>query len=60
MSSLLIPYWLWDCKRWDQVFPNKNSRETNSGEEGYIFMQRDIDAKEGLYGIAVDASYPTA
>lgn len=27
---------------------------------GYIRMQRDIDAKEGLCGIAMDSSYPTA
>jgi hypothetical protein len=30
------------------------------GEEGYIRMQRDVDAKEGLCGIAMEASYPTA
>ncbi|CAN1298038.1 Senescence-specific cysteine protease SAG39 [Linum perenne] len=27
---------------------------------GYIKMQRDVDAKEGLCGIAMSASYPTA
>ncbi|CAI0429670.1 unnamed protein product [Linum tenue] len=30
------------------------------GEEGYIRMQRDVSAKEGLCGIAMQASYPTA
>ena len=38
----------------------KNSWGTAWGEEGYIRMQRDIDAKEGLCGIAMMASYPTA
>ena len=38
----------------------KNSWGTQWGEEGYIRMKRDIDAKEGLCGIAMDASYPTA
>ncbi|KAH7577036.1 hypothetical protein JRO89_XS01G0196100 [Xanthoceras sorbifolium] len=38
----------------------KNSWGTGWGEEGYIRMQRDIDAKEGLCGIAMQASYPTA
>ena len=38
----------------------KNSWGTSWGEEGYIRMQRDIDAKEGLCGIAMDSSYPTA
>ncbi|KAJ1424638.1 Peptidase C1A, papain C-terminal [Sesbania bispinosa] len=36
----------------------KNSWGTEWGEEGYIRMKRDIDAKEGLCGIAMDASYP--
>ncbi|KAL5573723.1 hypothetical protein UlMin_023320 [Ulmus minor] len=38
----------------------KNSWGTQWGEEGYIRMQRDVDAKEGLCGIAMEASYPTA
>ena len=38
----------------------KNSWGTSWGEEGYIKMQRDVDAKEGLCGIAMQASYPTA
>lgn len=38
----------------------KNSWGTQWGEEGYIRMQRNISAKEGLCGIAMQASYPTA
>ncbi|KAK8574919.1 hypothetical protein V6N13_033860 [Hibiscus sabdariffa] len=38
----------------------KNSWGTSWGEQGYIRMQRDVDAKEGLCGIAMQASYPTA
>ncbi|KDP45578.1 hypothetical protein JCGZ_17185 [Jatropha curcas] len=38
----------------------KNSWGTQWGEVGYIRMQRDIEAKEGLCGIAMQASYPTA
>lgn len=38
----------------------KNSWGTQWGEQGYIRMQRGIDAKQGLCGIAMDASYPTA
>uniref|UniRef100_A0A2N9IJ45 Peptidase C1A papain C-terminal domain-containing protein n=1 Tax=Fagus sylvatica TaxID=28930 RepID=A0A2N9IJ45_FAGSY len=37
----------------------KNSWGTGWGEEGYIRLQRDVDAKEGLCGIAMEASYPT-
>lgn len=37
----------------------KNSWGSTWGEEGYIRMQKDIDAKEGLCGIAMQASYPT-
>lgn len=38
----------------------KNSWGTEWGEKGYIRMQRGIAAKEGLCGIAMDSSYPTA
>ncbi|CAM8989107.1 unnamed protein product [Rhodiola kirilowii] len=38
----------------------KNSWGTGWGENGYIRMQRGVDAKEGLCGIAMDSSYPTA
>nr|GLL30368.1 senescence-specific cysteine protease SAG39-like [Ipomoea trifida] len=38
----------------------KNSWGTSWGENGYIRMQKDIEAKEGLCGIAMQASYPTA
>ncbi|OMO60886.1 hypothetical protein COLO4_33690 [Corchorus olitorius] len=38
----------------------KNSWGTSWGEQGYIRMQRDVAAKEGLCGIAMQASYPTA
>ncbi|KAL2328063.1 hypothetical protein Fmac_021490 [Flemingia macrophylla] len=38
----------------------KNSWGTEWGEKGYIRMQRDVNAKEGLCGIAMLASYPTA
>ncbi|KAI3456169.1 hypothetical protein Pfo_012832 [Paulownia fortunei] len=36
----------------------KNSWGTTWGEEGYMRLQRDIDEKEGLCGIAMDALYP--
>ncbi|XP_077227552.1 senescence-specific cysteine protease SAG39-like [Tasmannia lanceolata] len=38
----------------------KNSWGNAWGEAGYIRMQRDVVAKEGLCGIAMQASYPTA
>ncbi|KAI3967177.1 hypothetical protein MKX01_042762 [Papaver californicum] len=38
----------------------KNSRGTSWGEDGYIRIKRDVDANEGLCGIAMEASYPTA
>ncbi|KAI3973776.1 hypothetical protein MKW92_011932 [Papaver armeniacum] len=52
-SSILggtkIKYWL-----------VKNCWGTNWGENGYIRMQRDVNAKQGLCGIAMDAYYPIA
>ncbi|GER51562.1 cysteine protease CP8 [Striga asiatica] len=36
----------------------KNSWGTQWGEKGYIRFQRGVDAKEGLCGIAMEASYP--
>ncbi|KAF8753114.1 hypothetical protein HU200_011768 [Digitaria exilis] len=36
----------------------KNSWGPEWGEKGYIRMARDVDAKEGLCGIAMEASYP--
>lgn len=38
----------------------KNSWGETWGENGYIRMERDVAAKEGLCGIAMQASYPTA
>ncbi|CAN1759338.1 Senescence-specific cysteine protease SAG39 [Linum perenne] len=38
----------------------KNSWGDQWGEEGYIRMERDVSAEEGLCGIAMQASYPTA
>lgn len=38
----------------------KNSWGASWGESGYIRMERDVSAKEGLCGIAMQASYPTA
>ncbi|XP_060195709.1 senescence-specific cysteine protease SAG39-like [Lycium barbarum] len=38
----------------------KNSWGSKWGENGYAHMKRDIHDKEGLCGLAMDASYPTA
>ncbi|KAJ0968119.1 hypothetical protein J5N97_025036 [Dioscorea zingiberensis] len=38
----------------------RNSWGTSWGENGYMRMQRDVDAAEGLCGIAMKASYPLA
>ncbi|GAA0183821.1 hypothetical protein Leryth_016729 [Lithospermum erythrorhizon] len=38
----------------------KNSWGSSWGENGYIRMQRDVQAAEGICGIAMQASYPTA
>ncbi|KAI3456163.1 hypothetical protein Pfo_012826 [Paulownia fortunei] len=37
----------------------KNSWGANWGDNGYIKMKRGVSAKEGICGIAMDASYPT-
>ncbi|KAB2621640.1 ervatamin-B-like [Pyrus ussuriensis x Pyrus communis] len=38
----------------------KNSWGKDWGEGGYMRLQRDVPAKEGLCGIAMEATYPTA
>ncbi|RVW25744.1 Senescence-specific cysteine protease SAG12 [Vitis vinifera] len=42
------------------VFTGQIRGGTGWGEDGYIWMERDIGADEGLCGIAMEASYPTA
>ncbi|KAK2994995.1 hypothetical protein RJ640_030042 [Escallonia rubra] len=37
----------------------KNSWGTKWGENGYMRLKRDVDAKEGLCGIAMETCYPT-
>ncbi|CAI0432443.1 unnamed protein product [Linum tenue] len=41
-------------------YPYSAADGSCSAKEGYIRMQRDIPAKEGICGIAMQASYPTA
>lgn len=36
----------------------RNSWGPDWGEQGYIRMQRNVSDKEGLCGIAMEASYP--
>ncbi|XP_051150455.1 senescence-specific cysteine protease SAG39-like [Andrographis paniculata] len=38
----------------------KNSWGSSWGEMGYVRMKRDVEAKQGLCGIAMDSSYPLA
>lgn len=38
----------------------KNSWTSSWGEEGYMRLQRDVSAKEGVCGIAMEATYPIA
>jgi aminopeptidase C len=38
----------------------KNSWGTTWGEAGYLRMEKDIDDKRGMCGLAMQPSYPTA
>ncbi|XP_075483333.1 senescence-specific cysteine protease SAG39-like [Primulina tabacum] len=38
----------------------KNSWGSDWGEAGYVKVERDVEAKEGMCGIAMQACYPTA
>ncbi|CAI0422711.1 unnamed protein product [Linum tenue] len=40
-------------------YPYQGTDGTCNSQKGYIRMLRDIEAKEGLCGIAMDSSFPT-
>ncbi|KAG2397105.1 Ananain protein [Vigna angularis] len=44
----------------NEEFIATRNRFKEWGEEGYIRMQRGVTSQEGLCGIAMQASYPTA